>query len=540
MSIFLDHVNNNISASTGNLTINGVAPQTINSLLTSISGLSTSTTGVLKITNGVASIMDTGGGGGGSVLATPIKTTNYTAEMYDLVRADTTETPITITFPSSPTDGTQVGILDVAKTFSSHPVTLVPGSGATIEGDAISLTLDVNGAYALFVYNAATTNWRLLTIPFTFSGNTSASGLKPTPIKISNYLAGFNELVRCNTSAGMFSVTLPTLPTDGTMVGIVDIYSTFGSNNLILYPAAGNTVEFDSGAVILDIDSTYITLMYIGANSNWKVLETPNIIASSGSSGSGGGTGLTASNIKTSNYTAAINELVRCDTTLGAFSVTFPGSPTDGATVAILDITNSFSTNPVTVLPNTGKTVESDNTAFILDVSGTYVSFVYNSLSANWKLLETPSGGSSSVITYGTGVTNWLTAPSSANLIAAITDETGSGSLVFNTSPTIAGLKETKIALAANDINLSLGNAFTKTIIAATTLTVSNVPVTDTLATFILELTNGGSAIVTWWSGIKWVGGTVPTLTTTGRDTIGFYTHDGGVSWTGLIAKDIK
>jgi hypothetical protein len=38
----------------------------------------------------------------------------------------------------------------------------------------------------------------------------------------------------------------------------------------------------------------------------------------------------------------------------------------------------------------------------------------------------------------GTGVATFLATPSSANLISAITDETGTGSLVFGTSPTIA------------------------------------------------------------------------------------------------------
>lgn len=37
---------------------------------------------------------------------------------------------------------------------------------------------------------------------------------------------------------------------------------------------------------------------------------------------------------------------------------------------------------------------------------------------------------------YGTGVSTWLGTPSSANLLAAVTDETGTGALTFATSPT--------------------------------------------------------------------------------------------------------
>jgi hypothetical protein len=45
---------------------------------------------------------------------------------------------------------------------------------------------------------------------------------------------------------------------------------------------------------------------------------------------------------------------------------------------------------------------------------------------------------STGVSGLGTGVATFLATPSSANLATAITDETGSGSLVFGTSPTIA------------------------------------------------------------------------------------------------------
>lgn len=108
-------------------------------------------------------------------------------------------------------------------------------------------------------------------------------------------------------------------------------------------------------------------------------------------------------------------------------------------------------------------------------------------------------------------------------------------------NPSITGTEELKIAMGANDINLNLGNLFTKTISGTTTLTVSNVPSTGTAVSFILDLTNGGSAAITWWSGMKWAGGVAPTLTAAGRDALGFYTHDGGTTWSGLVlGKDIK
>lgn len=48
-----------------------------------------------------------------------------------------------------------------------------------------------------------------------------------------------------------------------------------------------------------------------------------------------------------------------------------------------------------------------------------------------------PSNGGTGITSLGTGVADWLGTPSSANLAAAVTDETGTGGLVFENSPTI-------------------------------------------------------------------------------------------------------
>ena len=55
--------------------------------------------------------------------------------------------------------------------------------------------------------------------------------------------------------------------------------------------------------------------------------------------------------------------------------------------------------------------------------------------------LSTPvsvANGGTGITSFGTGIATWLGTPSSANLAAAVTDETGSGALVFGTSPTIS------------------------------------------------------------------------------------------------------
>ena len=105
-----------------------------------------------------------------------------------------------------------------------------------------------------------------------------------------------------------------------------------------------------------------------------------------------------------------------------------------------------------------------------------------------------------------------------------------SGNFIAN-----ASIREKQVAVAAVDIDLSLGNYYTKTISATTTFTVSNVPASGTAASFILDLTNGGSQTVNFMTGIKWAGGTAPTLTASGRDVLGFFTYDGGTTWNGFV-----
>lgn len=99
---------------------------------------------------------------------------------------------------------------------------------------------------------------------------------------------------------------------------------------------------------------------------------------------------------------------------------------------------------------------------------------------------------------------------------------------------------EKRVVMGTNNIDVALGNYYLKTITGATTLTVSNLPGLGYVACFILELTNGGSGAITWWSGVTWEEGIAPVLTTSGVDILGFYSTDVGTTWRGLLlGKDM-
>ena len=102
--------------------------------------------------------------------------------------------------------------------------------------------------------------------------------------------------------------------------------------------------------------------------------------------------------------------------------------------------------------------------------------------------------------------------------------------------PVLKDYAETKVAMAANDADLSLGNVQTKTISGVTTLTFSNPPATGSSGSFTLILTNGGSAAVTWPTSVDWPLATAPTLTAAGVDVLVFTTIDAGTTWYGIAA----
>lgn len=115
------------------------------------------------------------------------------------------------------------------------------------------------------------------------------------------------------------------------------------------------------------------------------------------------------------------------------------------------------------------------------------------------------------------------------------------GALQPSNASLTSALIEKYNAIAASAIDVATGGLFSKTIAGTTTFTISNAAASGSVSSFILELTNGGSATVNWWSGMTWASGTPPTLTSSGVDLLGFYTRDGGTTWRGmLLAKDIK
>lgn len=107
-------------------------------------------------------------------------------------------------------------------------------------------------------------------------------------------------------------------------------------------------------------------------------------------------------------------------------------------------------------------------------------------------------------------------------------------------SPTITGgmtfsgsTKSNVQAMGALDIDLSVGEFFTKSISTNSTFTFSN-PTASKAQAFVLELTITSAAVPTWPAAVRWEEG-VEAAPGNGTHVLGFVTLDGGTNWTGMV-----
>ena len=220
-----------------------------------------------------------------------------------------------------------------------------------------------------------------------------------------------------------------------------------------------------------------------------------------------------------------------------AITVTHPfvSAIADGADATVVrpsnwNATHSLSGTVDVVNGGTGLSAGTSGGVLAFTATGTIASSA--ALAASALVIGGGAGVAPSTTTTATGALTFLGTPTSANFAALLTDETGTGLNVFATAPTlsnptITAYLETAPAIAnsstAVTLALASGTVLSYTLTGNCTFTM---PTATSGTSFIVRLiqdaTGGRTATFT---GVKWPGGTVPTITTTastGVDIISF------------------
>lgn len=162
-----------------------------------------------------------------------------------------------------------------------------------------------------------------------------------------------------------------------------------------------------------------------------------------------------------------------------------------------------------------------------------FLSISGNPITSSGTLAVTLSGtalpvanGGTGITSFGSGIATWLGTPSSANLAAAITDETGSGSLVFATSPTLV----TPTLGVATATRLGIGAAADASLIlyvtgnvtgGVATLERKNSNTTGNQGTMIVKATSTSTAAATFGSAFQFALGDSGTAQVLGANIAG-------------------
>ena len=263
-----------------------------------------------------------------------------------------------------------------------------------------------------------------------------------------------------------------TIKAPGTLAGIVTftLPSADGTNGQILTTNGSGTLSFSSSAASsftitggtgTDTFNTGDTLTFAGTANEIETAVTndqvqiglPNNVAITTSVVVGSGVTINASGIIASAGIVTASSFVGSLTGTASSTTNIPNLTGAITSVGTATTLGSFSSSNLA----TALTDETGSGSAVFATSPTLVT----------PALGTPSSGtltsctglpiSTGVAGLGANVATFLATPSSANLISAVTDETGTGALVFATSPTLV----TPVLGAATATSIVVGSGVT-------------------------------------------------------------------------------
>ena len=239
----------------------------------------------------------------------------------------------------TPSSGTATNLTGLPLTTGVTGTLPVANGGTSLTTLTANNVILGNGASAP-TFVAPSTSGNVLTSDGTTwaSSAPAAGGVSYTAVKTTNYTAVNNDGVLTNTTGGAFTVTLPTSPSVGNIIVVVDSFSQWGTNNLTIDPTAlikiaGNTA---GDTLVCDITGVSVTLVYTGASYGWNVAAQV---------GGNGGTAVTLTGVQTLTNKTLTAPVIA--TIVNSGTLTLPTSTDTLVGKATTDtLTNKTLTNP--------------------------------------------------------------------------------------------------------------------------------------------------------------------------------------------------
>lgn len=188
------------------------------------------------------------------------------------------------------TDADIVVFVDEGEDFSTNNLTISPGGGDSVAGNA-SLVLDRDLQAVWLQYNANENDWAVIA---------EANAANPA-FTLAEESLNFNAVEgtahHVTTTGGVVVATLPTGPTDGAIILFADAVGSdpntptgFGNNSLTINPDAADTIQGFS-SLVLDQENDFVGLQYVASTNRWNVafgLTSPSVFGAGGAAGDPG------------------------------------------------------------------------------------------------------------------------------------------------------------------------------------------------------------------------------------------------------------